>query len=87
MREHTAQLCDELDAAVFTGDEFFLEEARKEFREFMGRWERGLKEHEETEARRVQENRPRNCFECTFGNGSCMHRFGGTACMINCQKK
>ena len=40
---------DEIDASIFTGDIFLRsEEARKKFREIMARWERGLKEHEET---------------------------------------
>lgn len=47
MRKDTDELCDSLDAAIFSGDEFHDPEARKELREYMARWERGLKEHDE----------------------------------------
>ena len=49
MRAHTEGLCDSLDAAVFSGDEFLMDAtARQELRDYMARWERGLKAHEET---------------------------------------
>lgn len=47
MRADLDELCDALDAAVFSGDGFLNREAIKEFREYMARWERGLKEHED----------------------------------------
>jgi hypothetical protein len=47
MRDHTNELCDAIDAAIFSGDEFLNAYARKELRDYMARWERGLKEHEE----------------------------------------
>ena len=46
MRNNTEELCDALDAAIFSGDEFLNAEARKELRVYMARWERGLVEHE-----------------------------------------
>ena len=42
------ELFDRLDSCVFTGDTFIDLEARKDFREWMARWERGLKEFDET---------------------------------------
>jgi hypothetical protein len=55
MKKNTEDLCDSLDAAVFSGDEFLIDaKARQELRDYMARWERGLKAHEETE----KENEP-----------------------------
>lgn len=42
MREHTTNLCDQLDAALFTGDEFHDAQARAELQAFMLRWEERL---------------------------------------------
>ena len=39
---------DALDAGVFSSDAFFDVEAIARFRDFMARWERGLKEIEES---------------------------------------
>jgi len=43
MRDSTDSACDEIDAAIFTGDEFHDATARKELRDYMARWERELK--------------------------------------------
>ena len=40
----TERLLDELDAAVFTGDEFHDADARACFQWFLDRWKRELKE-------------------------------------------
>jgi hypothetical protein len=39
--------CDQIDAGIFSSDAFHSEEAIARLREFMARWERGLKEVEE----------------------------------------
>lgn len=44
LRHETAEAADVIDAAVFTGDEFLDPKCRKELREMMARWERGLQE-------------------------------------------
>jgi len=48
MRAYIDEYCDNLDASVFSGDAFQDRKSIKEFREYMARWERGLKEHEGT---------------------------------------
>lgn len=48
MRNSVTRAIDEIDAAIFSGDEFIDDENIKELRRLMSRWERGLKEHEET---------------------------------------
>lgn len=59
MRADTEDLFDRIDAAVFSGDEFLSDAtARKEFRDYMARWERGLKAHEETAKELENENEP-----------------------------
>lgn len=47
MRADIEEICDSLDAAIFSGDGFLDPVAIKELREYMARWERGLKEHED----------------------------------------
>lgn len=47
------ELFDRIDAHVFTGDTFHDEAKRKDFREWMARWERGLKEMDEPEPKSV----------------------------------
>ena len=44
MRDYTVNACEEIDASIFSGDEFIDAKARAELREYMARWERGLKE-------------------------------------------
>lgn len=40
---------EEIDAAIFSGDSFIKKSNRDKLREFMARWERGLKEMETVE--------------------------------------
>jgi hypothetical protein len=59
LRPHIENLLDNVDAAVFTGDQFFEKHARAEFRRLMARWEKELKTydelpHEEPEDRGVE---------------------------------
>jgi hypothetical protein len=46
MRDYIQEACEQIDAAMFSGDAFMGQEHRKELREYIGRWERGMKEHE-----------------------------------------
>jgi hypothetical protein len=50
MRDYIEQACEEIDAAMFSGDAFIEEEERNKLREYIGRWERKMKEWEEIEA-------------------------------------
>lgn len=43
LRPHIEKLCDNIDAAVFTGDQFMEAPARARLRFFMARWEEELK--------------------------------------------
>lgn len=45
---HVVKSIDEIDASMFSGDAFVNPEARKELREKMARWERELKNFDET---------------------------------------
>lgn len=47
MNRFVKNACEEIDAAMFSGDEFLDENSRKELREYMGRWTRELKEWDE----------------------------------------
>ena len=43
MRKYIENACEEIDAAIFSGDAFFDEEHRKGLIEYMERWTRELK--------------------------------------------
>ena len=58
LRPNTGLICEELDATVFSGDEFMENEAgRLEFERYIHRWLRGLREFRisDQEARRGDE--------------------------------
>lgn len=40
MNEHEAEVCDDLDASIFTGDCFYDEDALRELEHYLGRWNR-----------------------------------------------
>jgi hypothetical protein len=42
LRPHIEKLLDNIDAAVFSGDQFYEKHARAEFRRLMARWETEL---------------------------------------------
>jgi len=50
---------DEIDAAVWSGDIFFVRENIAAFRDMMARWERGLKEAEDVITKMEKENEKR----------------------------
>ena len=47
MRDYIENACEEIDAAMFSGDEFDEKDEREKLREYIGRWERRMKELEE----------------------------------------
>lgn len=40
MNEHEAEVCDDLDASLFSGDAFYDEEALRELEHYLARWTR-----------------------------------------------
>lgn len=40
MDEHLERMCEEIDAAFFSGDGFHSRKALEEIRAYLGRWER-----------------------------------------------
>ncbi len=50
MNKHLFKSCDEIDAALFSGDILYREEEEnlEAFKEFLGRWNREVKRVEET---------------------------------------
>lgn len=48
MDEYLENACEEIDAAMFSGDAFSKDENRKALREYIGRWEREMKRLEES---------------------------------------
>ena len=47
MRIYLINACDEIDASVFSGDVLWNEEERAELKQYIERWDRAIKEHEE----------------------------------------
>lgn len=47
MTKWTSKACEEIDAALFSGDEFFNPECVKELELYLGRWQRKLVEFKE----------------------------------------
>ena len=53
MNERIEDMCEALDAAVFSGDRILYDPDTLEgFKEYIRRWVRAIKEHEQTEAAR-----------------------------------
>lgn len=50
MRDYIKSACEEIDAAMFSGDDFTDAEERKALRDYMERWGRGLKDWDEIAA-------------------------------------
>jgi len=49
MNDDLYQLCDQIDAAMFSGCTFTSAEARADMRAFLARWERGLVQFDESQ--------------------------------------
>ena len=49
MRDYIEQACEEIDAAMFSGDAFNEKAERDSLRNYIGRWERQMKQWEEIE--------------------------------------
>lgn len=55
MRKYVEDACEEIDAAIFSGDEFHNAESREKLREYMARWERGLQGHDSSDSDEPEE--------------------------------
>lgn len=49
MPEYLENACEEIDAAMFSGDDFLNEDNRKALKEYIGRWSRELERLEKEE--------------------------------------
>ena len=49
MNAHLIDACEEIDAAMFSGDSFLEENNRKELKEYIERWQRAMKSYETIE--------------------------------------
>jgi hypothetical protein len=56
MRDYIENACEEIDAAMFSGDAFMEKEERDALTDYIGRWHRKMKEWEEIAAEVVEEN-------------------------------
>ena len=55
MRDYVKNACEEIDAALFTGDSFFEKSAREELKAYILRWQRRLRELEKSAEREAAE--------------------------------
>lgn len=51
MRDYIEKACEEIDAAMLSGDAFIEEDARKSLQDYIDRWTREMKRWEETAAK------------------------------------
>jgi hypothetical protein len=47
MRDYNLEACETLDSGLFTGDDFYNKDSLVEFKEYLERWNRRVKEIEE----------------------------------------
>jgi ADP-dependent phosphofructokinase/glucokinase len=57
MREYIEKACEEIDAAMFSGDAFMEKDERDELTNYIGRWQRKMKEWEEIAAEIAEETK------------------------------
>lgn len=55
MRDYIEAACEEIDAAMFSGDAFHDPEHRKVLKEYMGRWEREMASFQELDDEEAQQ--------------------------------
>lgn len=67
MREYLEELCDGIDAAVFSGDVLYSDEERKELAEYIARWSNAIGEHEAIAAA----EQATLCASCARANVDC----------------
>ena len=48
MDSYLEDICESIDAVVFTGDTLYNEDTRKEFILYLDRWKRGVKDFEQS---------------------------------------
>lgn len=46
MRKYLEEMCEGIDAAVFSGDVLYSDDERKELAEYIARWSNAIGEHE-----------------------------------------
>lgn len=49
MEQYLEDACEQIDAAVFSGDSLYYGTNLEELKDYIGRWTRAIKEHEELE--------------------------------------
>ena len=57
MRDYIENACEEIDAAMFSGDAFIEKEERDALSNYIGRWQRQMKEWEEIAAEVAEETK------------------------------
>lgn len=50
--------CEQIDAAVFTGEALWFDEQRAMLKDYIGRWQRAIREHEEANPDAGQDDSP-----------------------------
>lgn len=55
MNQHLHSACESVDASVFSGDVLYDDNSRNKLKEYMGRWQRAIAEHERTEATEAEQ--------------------------------
>lgn len=79
-RKYLEDLWDQIDACVFSGDPFYDAALRQDFRDFMARWERGLKEFDRAEARQLSED----CKDSLVSAASFKQKLFDAGTFVNC---
>ena len=46
MKKYMEDACEEIDAALFSGDFLHTDADREELKQYLGRWQRAVEEHE-----------------------------------------
>ena len=71
MRDYIKNACEEIDAAMFSGDAFIEKEERDALSNYIGRWQRQMKEWEEIaadvaeETKTADNSRSMPCGDCS----------------------
>lgn len=60
MIDYLEEACEQIDAAMFSGDPFDDLETRKKLREYMGRWTRAIYETDYLQLKESEENANNN---------------------------
>lgn len=55
MRAYLEEMCDGIDAAIFSGDVLYCDDERKELAAYIARWNNAINEHEAVAADQSQQ--------------------------------